>query len=92
MPRYYFDIQEGSTFVLDEHGDDFDSHEAAGKSAMHAAAELARERIVKGDDRGLTVEVRNEDRQRVLSVRLVIKVNWVKPSLEPTCVNASVAT
>jgi hypothetical protein len=83
MPRYYFDIQEGLTFTQDEDGEDFDDHEAAERGAMRAAAELGRERLLNGDVRDLTVEVKNEDRQRVLSVTIVIKIGRMEPSPKP---------
>jgi len=48
MPRYYFDVQDGSSF-LDDEGDEFDTPEAAKAYARKVAYELAQERTTFHD-------------------------------------------
>jgi hypothetical protein len=83
MPRYYFDIREGLRFVRDESGEDFDGFETAERGALRTVAELGRDRLLKGDAGDLTLEMRNETHQRVLSVTAAIKINRIEPSPEP---------
>jgi hypothetical protein len=43
MPRYYFDVEDGVSF-LDDEGDEFETPEAAKAYARKVAFELAQER------------------------------------------------
>jgi Domain of unknown function (DUF6894) len=70
MPRFYFDVREGARFIPEEEGSEFDSLDAAGYEEAKGAAEIGRDRLPKGDTRDVTVEVRNEHGQRVLTVTL----------------------
>ncbi len=60
MPRFYFDVREGSRFAPDEDGLEFDGLDHAEREAALAAAEIGRDRLPKGDAREITIEVRNE--------------------------------
>jgi hypothetical protein len=79
MPRFYFDVREGPRFAPDDEGLEFDSLEAAELEAACAAAEIGRDRLPKGEARAVTVEVKNEHRQRVLRVKVSIEVDRVEP-------------
>ena len=79
MPRFYFDIREGPRFIPEETGLEFDSLDAAEREAAGAAAEIGRDQLPKGNPRELTVEVRNEHGQRVLTVTVSMKVERVDP-------------
>jgi hypothetical protein len=79
MPRFYFDIREGSRFVLEEEGIKFPDLDAAEQEAAIAAAEIARSRLARGDARFVTIEVRNEHGQRVLTVRVTMEIDRVIP-------------
>jgi hypothetical protein len=83
MPRFYFDVREGTRFIPDEEGLEFDSFEAAEREAATAAAEIGRDRLPKGDAREITVEVRNEHRQRVLTVTVSMEIHRVDPEPLP---------
>ena len=83
MPRFYFDVREGTTFVPDEEGMEFESLDAAEREAAETAAEIGRELLPKGDARDITVEVRNEHRQRVLTVTASLEVHRVDPQPLP---------
>jgi len=83
MFRYYFDVREGARFVPDEEGLEFDSLEAAEQEAACTAAEIGRDRLPKRDAREVTVEVRNEHSQRVLTVKVSIEIDKVEPPPAP---------
>ncbi len=83
MPRFYFDVREGATFVPDEEGLEFTTLDAAEREAASAAAEIGRDRLPKGDAREVTVEVRNEHRQRVLTVKVSMEIDRVEPPPPP---------
>ncbi len=79
MPRFYFDVREGAKFIPDEEGLEFDSFEVAEREAATAAAEIGRDRLPKGEAREITVELRNEHRQRVLTVTVSMEIHRVHP-------------
>jgi hypothetical protein len=68
LPRFYFNVRDGSTFSPDEEGDELDGLDAAEREAAEVAAMLGRDRLPKRDARRVTVEVRNEHRQLALIV------------------------
>ena len=80
--RFYFDVREGVRFVSDDMGLEFTSLDAAERAAAEAAAEIGRELLPKGGARSITVEVRNEYGQRVVTATVTIAVDRVSP--EPT--------
>ena len=83
MPRSYFDVREGASFIPDEDGLEFASLDAAEHEAACTAAEIGRDRLPTGDAREVTVEVRNEHRQRVLTINVSREVDRVEPPLQP---------
>ncbi len=83
MSRFYFDVREGARFTPDDEGLEFASLDAAEREAATAAAEIGRDRLPKGDAREVTVELRNEHRQRVLTVMVSMEINRVDPEPEP---------
>ena len=83
MSRYYFDVREGAHFTPDDMGLEFDDLDGAEHEAACAAAEIGRDRLPKGDVREVTVEVKNEHRQRVLTVTVSLEIHRVHPPPEP---------
>jgi len=83
MPRYYFDVREGARFTLDDVGLELDGLDAAEHEAVCAAAEIGRDRLPKGDARKVTVKVKNEHRQRMLTVTVSLAVDRVHPPPDP---------
>ena len=77
MPRFYFDVREGSRFNSDEEGLEFEDVDRAEREAAMAAAEIGRDRLPKGDVRDITVEVRNEQNQQVTTGRVAMQVDRV---------------
>jgi len=79
MPRFYFDVREGARFAPDDEGLEFPDLDAAERNAAEAAAEISRDLLPKGEARDVTIEVRNEHRQRVLTVTITMQVDRVHP-------------
>ncbi len=80
MPRFYFDVREGRLFVEDQDGLEFTDLDTAEQEAIQAAASIGKERLPRGDTRDVTVEVRNERRQRVVTVRVELHIDRVHPA------------
>jgi len=83
MPRFYFDVREGARFIPDKEGSEFDNLDVAEVAAARGAAEIGWDRLPKGDTREVTVEMRNEHGQRVLTVTVFMEINRVDPSPAP---------
>ncbi|MFL4994616.1 MAG: DUF6894 family protein [Microvirga sp.] len=83
MPRFYFDVRDGPRFFADDEGRELDSLDAAEREAVTAAAQIGRDRLAKGDARAVTVEVRNEHGQWVLTVTVSVELHRVEPEPEP---------
>jgi hypothetical protein len=83
VPRFYFDVRDGTQFVPDDEGIEFDSLDAAEREAAESAAEIGRDRLPKNDPRAVTVEVRNEHGQRVLTVTVSMEIYRVDPEPLP---------
>lgn len=83
MPRFYFDVREGTSFTPDDEGQELESLDAAERMAAEAAAEIGRDRLPKGDARDVTVELKNEHRQRVLTVTVTLEIHRVDPEPLP---------
>ena len=83
MPRFYFDVRDGGRFLPDEEGSEFDSLDAAEYEAACAAVEFGRDQLPKGGARDVTVEVRNEHGQRVLTATVSMEIHRVDPSPAP---------
>lgn len=83
MPRFYFDVRDGVKFTPDVAGIELDSLEAAqrvaAEAAAEAAAEIGRDRLLLDNAQDVRVEVRNEDRQRIVTVTVSLEIHQVKP-------------
>jgi hypothetical protein len=84
VPRFYFDVREGASFISDDEGQEFDSLDAVERAAAEGAADIGRDRLPKGDARQVTVEVRNEHGQRVLTITVSMQVERVEPPGSPS--------
>jgi hypothetical protein len=79
LPRFYFDVREGASFAPDDEGLEFPDFDAAEREAAEAAASIGRDLLPRGDAREVTIEVRNEHRQRVLSATVSMHLERVHP-------------
>lgn len=59
MPRYFFDIQTGHDFILDEDGLDLPDQKSAEIEAMQALIGLTRDSIFVDERPDMAVEVRS---------------------------------
>jgi hypothetical protein len=82
MSRFDFDVREGPSFTPDDEGFEFDSLDETEREAATSVAEIGRDRLPKGDTREVTVELRNEHRQRVLTVTVAMQINRFDPAPE----------
>jgi hypothetical protein len=71
MPRFYFYIRRGPLVYLDEHGQEFGSLDAAESEAASLAREIE-DNSRLSDVWDVTVEVRNERRQTVLTITVAM--------------------
>jgi hypothetical protein len=83
VPGYYLDLREGELLVTDKEGLGFDSLDAAEYETARTAAQIWWDRLLKGNPRDITVEVRNEHGQQVLTATISMRVCRVDPSLDP---------
>ena len=79
MPRFFFDVREGTRFAPDEDGLEFPDLNAAEREAAESAAAIGRDLLPKGDAREVTIEVKNEHHQRVLTVMVSMHIERVAP-------------
>jgi hypothetical protein len=79
VPRFYFDVREGSRFLPDEEGLEFANLDAAESKAAESAARIGRDLLSKGSGHKVTVEVRNPRGKRVLAVTVMMLVERVTP-------------
>lgn len=82
MPHFYFDVREGVKFATDTDGLDFPDLDRAAQEAAIAAASIGRDLLPHGTARSITVEVRNQYGQRVVTATVTLALDRVDP--EPT--------
>lgn len=71
MPRYFFDIHDG-TFLLDEIGVECPDLDAVRKEAKRVLPEIAREILPEdGDHHTMTVQVRDDQYETVYTATLM---------------------
>jgi hypothetical protein len=80
MPRFYFDVRDDGSFTSDDEGREIDTLDAAELAAAEAAAEIGRDRLPMSDVRKVTVEMRDEHRQLVGTVMVLIEVHRIDPA------------
>lgn len=79
MPLFYFDVREGVRFTPDKEGLEFPDIAAAEREAAEAAASIGRDLLPKGVARSVTVEVRNQHEQRVVTATVTLALDRVDP-------------
>lgn len=72
MARFYFDVNEGFGLEPDETGLDLRNIDAAELAAMHFATEFGAERLPATKGGAITIQVKNSEKQIVVSVRLTM--------------------
>lgn len=72
MTRLTFDTREGRRFYHEPDGEDFEDLEEAEVMAVMTAVAIAKDRVPRSLDREFTVEIRDEESQRVVAVTVAI--------------------
>ena len=82
MPRYFFDFHEGSKVSLDEDGTVLPDMQTARDEATEALLEVGKETLpTNGEERSLSVSVRDEKGERVLTITITyseVPPDWVR--------------
>src|SRR4051812_18746160 len=79
MPRFFFDVRENGTVSPDEEALEFPDLDAAEREAAVAASAIARDRLPNGRSREIVMEVRDGDRQHLLTVTVSLHVERGSP-------------
>ena len=66
MPRFYFDVADGTETAIDEDGLDLPDLKTARSNALAALKKIAGAELPDGDERDFQVCIRDEARQQVL--------------------------
>jgi hypothetical protein len=74
MALFYFDVHEGTRFFSDDEGVECRDLDAAERLAAESAAEIGRDVLPNPEFRDVTVELRNEHKQRVLTATITMRV------------------
>ena len=74
MPRFYFDVLDGDSFIHDDTGFQLVSLDVAEDEAIRAAAEIGRDSLPKRLSAEVCVRVRDEHGHSVLSVAVSMTV------------------
>ena len=72
MPQFHLDIREGSCFRPDDEGSEFADLDAAEHEATVTAISIGRELLRNGNERAVTVEVRDDQGERVTAVTMTV--------------------
>lgn len=82
MPLFYFDIDDGERFTLDDGGLECPDRKAARDYAIGVLPDLAREALPDGDTHRIVVTVREESGRPVFRAVLSLKAEWLEEGQE----------
>lgn len=74
MPRYFTDYQDGTLWLKDEEGQEYDTLQAARDAAIAALPDIGREGTPSDGKRNFVAFVRNEQGTEHCTVRLNLDV------------------
>jgi hypothetical protein len=74
MPRFYFDVADGSESDRDDDGLEFPTLDAARKAALETLGDIARDELPDGDRRDFSISIRDESGQALLKATLALRV------------------
>ena len=72
MPQFHLDVHEGSCFWPDDEGSEFADLDAAEHEATVTAISIGRELLRNDNERAVTVEVRDDQGERVTAVTMTV--------------------
>jgi hypothetical protein len=76
MARYFFDTDDGDTFVEDDEGQELPNAEAAREAALAALPGMARDKMPDGDHRTFCATVRDDAGTVIYTARLTLVGEW----------------
>ena len=74
MPRFYFDVRDGTTFVPDEEGIEFPGINEARNDASKSLGEMIKDAMPNGLHHDMAIEVRGEDKGPLFKVQITFEV------------------
>ena len=74
MPRFYFDVHQGSSSHLDETGVEFPNETVAESAAARAASEIAAALLAHGDGQEVCIQLRDEHRSPLAAVTVTFSI------------------
>ena len=77
MPRFYFDLREDGTVVEDEEGVSLPDLATAEREAAKAVTEIGYDRLPEGGLSSVTIDVRDENGDHILSATVSLEVKHV---------------
>ena len=78
MPRFYFDVRDGGSFIEDDDGLVLPDLEAARDEATRALADMGRDALPGAVVRELAIEVRDEAKQPLLRAVLRLEIEQLR--------------
>jgi hypothetical protein len=76
---FYFDVREDGEFSPDDEGLECRDLDAAERIAAETAASITRDKLPKGGSREVSVEVRDETGQSLLTVTVAMRTERTQP-------------
>jgi hypothetical protein len=75
MPRFYFDIRDGESLVVDEVGLEFPTVNEARDDASRTLGQMMKEAMPDGQHHDVAVEVRGDDKRPLFRVQITFEVH-----------------
>lgn len=79
MPLYFFDTDDGRTFVRDEEGCEVRDEEASRRLALEALTDIARDCLPAGEHRTWKIDVRDATGERIYHAEIGLTGKWQVP-------------
>lgn len=77
VPYYYFDVHDGDTHHLDDHGHEFPDKENARVEALASLPHIAKDQMPDGNRRDFIMDVRDESHKVIFTATLSLVARWV---------------
>jgi len=76
MPFYFFDTDDGCTFMQDEEGCEVRDEEASRRLALEALTDLAGDRLPAGEHQTWKIDVRDTTGRRIYHAEIELTGKW----------------
>lgn len=88
MPRYFLDFQDGTVWLKDEEGQEYDNLQAARNAAIAALPDIGREAPPQDGKRDFVAFVRDEHGTELCTVRLNLAADCHPERQDGSCQGA----